>query len=102
MNEPLRIPADMIQSAPDEPTTVSIRDMLILLGTSDEKLRDMDERDEILAREPWRDQTKWVEWPGQEGAAYKFGHIEGRIDWSGTRFENDKPTWSINEGEYLD
>ncbi len=90
MNESIRIPADMIDTERSEKAgckIVSIRDMMILLGVSDEKLRDMDERDEILAREPWRkDSVKFVPC-GEMGNGWKYGTMVGEIDWTGTRFE---------------
>ncbi len=88
-DNPLKIPADMIdaeRSAKAGCKVVSIRDLMILLGVSDEKLRDMDEQDEILAREPWRrDGIKFVE-GGDCGNGMKWGTMTGSIDWSGTRF----------------
>jgi len=88
----LQIPADMIDHEAAEKigckAVVSIRDLLVLLGASDEVLRDCDERDEILAREPWRrDGLKFrpVGDPLPDGT--RLGFTEGEIDWSGTRFE---------------
>lgn len=61
---------------------ISMRDMLVLLGATDDELRNYDERREILYREPWRDRTRFV--PLRPGST--VGSLEGDIDWSGTRF----------------
>ncbi len=88
-DNPLKIPTDMIDadlSAKTGGTTVSIRDMMILLGVSDEELRDMDERDEILAREPWRKASIKFEALAELPNGMKLGVMRGAVDWSGTRF----------------
>lgn len=70
----------------------SIRDLIIALGASDKEIRDMDERDEILKREPWRrDSVRFVQ-TGTLPNGWKIGYSEGSINWSGTRFENDDQT----------
>lgn len=66
---------------------VSIRDMMIFLGIPDEYLRDCDDMDEILKREPWR-----LDGIKRRGLfADDFGRqwtaCEGSINWSGTRFD---------------
>jgi hypothetical protein len=98
---PMNIPQDMIvEQTKQGGTVVSIRDLLVLLGASEEKLRDMDEQDEILAREPWRrDTCLFIPLLGSEVIlGWKCGHSEGGIDWRGTRFHKDTETvWDVNK-----
>jgi hypothetical protein len=92
VSESFTIPADMIDheaSAKAGCTVVSIRDMLVALGASDQQLRDHDERQEILEREPWRkDGLKWVP-VGKPLNGMQGGYMDGKIDWSGTRFATE-------------
>jgi len=86
----MNIPADMnlpdLAEACHAKAAVSFRDMLILLGASDQALRDCDEMGEILEREPWRrDGVRFVE-IGRTPGGMQFGIMEGEVDWSGTRF----------------
>lgn len=85
------IPEDMNDSHKAEQlgaqAVVSIRDMMILLGASDEQLRDCDERKAILEREPWRKDGLWFEAIGEMPDGSKVGFQRGEIDWSGTRFD---------------
>jgi hypothetical protein len=87
----VKIPADMnrpeIAAEMGAKAVVSIRDMLVLLGAPDQDLRDFDERDEILAREPWRNKTRFVPMGNPMPNGMRVGFMEGEIDWTGTRFE---------------
>jgi len=86
----LKIPEDMIDkertAAAGAAAVVSIRDMLVLLGASDQELKDSDDRAEILAREPWRKDGLWFESLGSFENGVEHGFMRGQIDWSGTRF----------------
>ena len=88
----MNIPADMNRADMAEAigarAVVSIRDMLILLGATDEQLRDHDEQLEILNREPWRRKTRYVEM-GRRPDGMTYGYFKGEIDWTGTRFEGE-------------
>ena len=91
MSAALQLPADILDADLAKKTgakaACSIRDLLIVLGISDEELGEMDEKDEILAREPWRrDSLKFVADTELQGGM-RIGHMEGAIDWSGTKFE---------------
>jgi hypothetical protein len=90
VSESFTIPADMIDreaSAKAGCTVVSIRDMLVALGATDEQLRDHDERQEILEREPWRrDGLKRI-LCGKPVNGMQLFYMTGEIDWSGTRFD---------------
>lgn len=91
----LHIPADMNLAdkaqAMGAKAVVSIRDFMVLLGASDQELRDFDERNEILARDPWRKDGLWFEVVGTLPDGMKAGFQRGEIDWSGTRFDGIKP-----------
>jgi hypothetical protein len=93
----MNIPADMNVAPSGQPPVVSIRDLLVLLGTSDEKLRDMDERDAVLAREPWRWDTLVSvvhSWWGDSA----FTTSAGEADMRGTRFDTGtKTVWDCDE-----
>lgn len=86
MADELRIPADMndyeMARKLGAKAVVSIRDMMLLLGASDEQLRKCDERKEILKREPWRIMREQI------GKARPNGMTPMRVtvDWSGTKF----------------
>lgn len=99
----VKIPADMFQvdkaKAVGAKAVVSIRDLLVLLGATDQQLKDCDERAEILAREPWRrDSLRFIPCGepmlDETGKVWQGGFSEGEIDWSGTRFEKKD---SVNE-----
>lgn len=64
---------------------VSMRDMLVLLGTSDEKLWLADAMREIRVSEPWRDGTKFVT-TGSFGNM-KVGYVEGQWHYFWTAYE---------------
>lgn len=85
-----RVPADMnhpsLADKMGAEAVISIRDMLVLVGAPDQALRDFDERQEILDREPWRrDGVRWVVY-AKSLDGFEFGCFDGEIDWSGTRF----------------
>ncbi len=87
----MNLPADMNDAGAakrlNAKAVVSIRDLLVLLGASDQELQDCDDRAEILAREPWRrDELKWREL-GKTDGGISVGVVDGSVDWSGTRFE---------------
>ncbi len=87
----MTIPADMVNAELSEKvggTVVSIRDMLLALGASDDSLRDYDERQEILAREPWRTANLKFVPLGDKVDGCQIGYTKGKIDWTGTRFKN--------------
>lgn len=95
MTDGVRIPDDMIDrdlSRAMGGTVVSIRDMMIALGASDEVLRDIDEQNDILAREPWRrDGVKFVV-RGTLPNGMQWGCMTGEVDWTGTRFAKESTT----------
>lgn len=90
MPDGVSIPADMLRPELNEQfgceAVVSIRDMMICLGATDEQLRDMDERDEILEREPWRKDGLGFQVTATMPNGMQLGFSTGEIDWSGTRF----------------
>lgn len=93
MDDSFTIPADMLDVAAAKKINaralVSIRDLIILLST-DEQLRDMDEQDAILKREPWRDKGAGVEKTGEVIDGVEVYEWRRNVDWSGTSFEKPK------------
>lgn len=88
----MQIPADMVNQEASEElggTVVSVRDMLVLLGATDEELREQDRisqlRKDILVREPWRDKTRKRNVGVMNGR--EMFVIEGIVGWSGTEMQ---------------
>lgn len=71
-------------------TVASIRDLMILFGASDQQLRDSDEQDRILAREPWRRNKLHFQTIKRLEGGGKLGFMRGKVDWSGTRFAKEE------------
>lgn len=94
MTDGINIPADMnnveLAKATGSRAVVSLRDMMLLLGASDQDMQDWDERDEILTAEPWRNKTTFRV-VGECPNGMKYGFMEGYIDWTGTRFDGEYP-----------
>lgn len=86
----MKIPDDMndkeMASRMNAKAVVSVRDMLLFLGASDEVLQECDERREILKNEPCRDKT-YFEVTTELPNGMKCGFVRGKVDWSGTKFE---------------
>lgn len=85
----MNIPEDMLDKEAakelNAAAVVSIRDLIILLST-DQQLADHQEKQQIIAREPWRKSGgHFRQVPGKN---YGFITVP-QFDWSGTRFENE-------------